>query len=148
MPRSFRLRRCVLAAALAMPALLAAAPTGAHASPVERTPRTISNQICNFDWSRSTRQVKLLIGCAARRWEVPGGPAKALDVARCESGYQPDAYNPGGFAGVYQHPVRYWRLRANRYGFPGRSVFNGRANIIVAIRLAHSAHSWSDWSCA
>jgi len=148
MPRSISLRRRVLAAALTLSALLAVAPIGAHASPRERTPRTVSTRVCQYDWNRSIRQVKLLIRCAARRWEVPGGPAKALDIARCESGYRPDAYNPGGFAGVYQQPIRYWPERSDKYGFPGRSVFNGRANVIVAIRIAHTAHSWSDSSCA
>ena len=35
--------------------------------------------------------------------------------------------------------------RAERWGQPNRSVFNGRANIIVSIRMAASLRSWSAW---
>ena len=69
-----------------------------------------------------------------------------MSVARCESGFRPRAYS-GGNAGVFQQRVVYWRGRARRFGFRGWSVYNGRANVIVSIRMAHTT-GWGDWSCA
>jgi len=50
-------------------------------------------------------------------------------------------------AGVHQHALKYWADRAETYGFPDWSVYNGRANVIVSIRMAHR-HGWGAWSCA
>jgi Transglycosylase-like domain len=104
-------------------------------------------RICRIDWKDGRHQVKRLIRCAARRWHVPGGPHKALSVARCESGYNPSAYNPAGYLGVFQQARAYWPGRADRYDFDGRSAFNGRANVIVSVRMAH-AGGWGPWGCA
>ena len=143
------LRRRVLAAALAIPVILGVAPAlAARATTAELGTRTVSSRICDFDWRESKREVKRLIRCAARHWESPGGANKALDIARCESGYNTDAYNPAGYAGVFQHAVHYWPDRADKWGFPDRSVYNGRANIIVSIRMARSAGDWGLWGCA
>jgi hypothetical protein len=125
---------------LALPLLFRGAPAVAH-------PRSqVSSHVCNVPWQRGKHQVKRLIHCAAHRWRVPGGPRKAMSVARCESGFRPHAYS-GGNGGVFQQRVVYWRGRARRYGFRGWSVYNGRANVIVSIRMAH-ATGWGDWSCA
>jgi hypothetical protein len=116
------------------------APAGAH-------PRSqVPARVCHIRWQSGKHQVKRLIHCAAHRWRVPGGPRKAISVARCESGFRPHAYS-GGNAGVFQQRTIYWRGRARRFGFRGWSVYNGRANVIVSIRMAH-ATGWGDWSCA
>ena len=86
----------------------------------------------------------------------PAQRATALRVADCESGFEPTAYNSySGASGVFQHLIRYWPgrvagltkhvgpLRVN----PGASVFNARANIIVAARMVGPSGDWSDWSC-
>ncbi len=94
--------------------------------------------------------VRKLIRCAERRWPVPGGVEKALAVARCESGFFPDAYG-GGNAGVYQHNLTYWRARWERWGYPlglGSSPYNARSNVVVTMRMIHSSRSWAPWSCA
>ena len=143
--------RRVISAVLTISALFATSPllspAPASATQQTRDDRVLSTRICDYDWKSGRHQVKLLIRCAARRWSVSGGPDKALRVARCESGYNPDAYNPDGYAGVYQQAPRYWPNRADHYGFPDRSAFNGRANIIVSIRMAH-ASGWGAWACA
>jgi hypothetical protein len=137
-----------LAAALMLFLLLTAAPLiSAGASTTDDTARMVSRRICDYDWKRSTYQLKRLIRCAARRWEVNGGPDKAVSVARCESRFDPDAYNPGGYAGVYQQATRYWPSRATTYGFRDYSVYNGRANVMVSVRMAHRG-GWGPWSCA
>jgi hypothetical protein len=141
------------AAALMLTLLLAAAPlvSSAGATDTATTDRTaerrVARRICDYDWKRSTYQLKRLIRCAARRWDVAGGPDKAVSVARCESRFDPEAYNSGGYAGVYQQATRYWPSRATTYGFRDYSVYNGRANIVVSIRMAHRS-GWGPWACA
>lgn len=45
---------------------------------------------CAVHWERAWREegdlrpVRRLIRCAASRWPVPGGAARALEIARCE----------------------------------------------------------------
>jgi len=133
--------RAVLCAAVATSVLpLGAAP---DASAAGRLP----DHVCHFAWWRGDREVKDTIRCAAHRWEVQGGARKALHVADCESGFNPDARG-SGFVGVYQHLKTAWADRASTYGFPGASPFNGRANSIVAIRIAHRTN-WKAWgNCA
>jgi soluble lytic murein transglycosylase-like protein len=139
------------AAALMLTLLLTAAPlmssSGATAAETTADRTTVRRSICDIDWKRSRFQLKRLIRCAARRWDVNGGPDKAVAVARCESRFNPRAYNPGGYAGVYQQATRYWPTRATTYGFHDYSVYNGRANIMVSVRMAHRG-GWGPWACA
>lgn len=107
----------------------------------------------------SERKIKGLIRCAVRRWSVPGGAAKAIAVARCESGLWPWAVG-GDNLGLYQHKDDYWfgrvdtflrpewfnlrqweRLQTRRSG-----AFIARANVLVSIRMAHRA-GWGAWAC-
>jgi hypothetical protein len=67
-------------------------------------------------------------------------------MARCESHLNPRAYNSGGYAGLFQQSTRYWPGRADHFGLDDCSVFNGRANIIVSVRMAHASGSWSPWA--
>jgi hypothetical protein len=121
--------------------------TGSTATTTDgTTSRMLSRRICDIDWNRSTYQLKRLIRCAARRWDVAGGPDKAVRVARCESRLDPDAYNSGGYAGVYQQATKYWPSRATIYGFRDYSVYNGRANVMVSVRMAHRG-GWGPWAC-
>ena len=140
MPPCFRRRHGLLVAALSITMLLALPVAPASAA------NRVKDWLCDYRWRDRTYQVKQLIRCAARRWTVPGGPGEALSVARCESGFDPRAYGSGN-AGVFQQRVVYWRGRARTWGFPGASVYNGRANIIVSIRMAH-AGGWDAWACA
>ena len=141
-----------LVAALTIAVALSAFPAMHHRSTAEasakaRRKSSVATKLCPFDWRRSTWQVKQLIKCAAHRWHVPGGRAKALSVANCESHFNPKAYNPSGYAGVFQQSTRYWPGRARTYGFPEWSVRNGRANVMVSIRIAHRG-GWRAWGCA
>ena len=135
-------RRVVCCAALVVAILLSAPSAPAQAA--RRS--TVAWSLCRIDWRDGTREVKRLIRCATRKWRIPGGATKALAVARCESGFDPSAYGSGN-AGVFQQAVPYWPGRAKEYGFPGWSVYNGRANVIVSIRMAHR-DGWGAWSCA
>lgn len=117
-------------------------PRTADARPMSE----VRSDLCAIDWRRGDAAIRRLIRCAEQRWSVPGGAAKAIDVARCESGFEPDAYSSGN-AGVYQHATRYWPARAQSFGFRGWSVYNGRANVIVTMRMVHRL-GWDAWSCA
>jgi hypothetical protein len=142
-PTATRGARLLIAALLTFTmTLLLPAATTAHAARRSE----IRSSFCDVDWRAGDAQVRRLIRCAAGRWSVPGGAAKAVDVARCESGFEPDAYSTGN-AGVYQHSTRYWPDRAQNWGFRGWSVYNGRANVIVTIRMVHR-FGWDAWSCA
>ena len=110
---------------------------------------------CPVAWRRAyyadgdTHPVRVLIRCAVARWPVPGGVQMAFDVARCESGFRPDAYGNGN-GGVFQHRLVYWPDRAeellrDRWEI-GHRWSNARANVIVGVRYAHR-HGWSAWSC-
>jgi hypothetical protein len=135
-----RTTRRALVAALASATLSAPALTTVAAEATE-----VPRRICDQDWREGIWHVKQLIKCAARRWDSPGTPRKAVRVARCESGLDPSAYNENGYAGLFQQATRYWPDRADRWGQPDRSVFNGRANVIVSIRMAGALESWSAW---
>jgi hypothetical protein len=130
-----------LAAAVSGAGVAAAVPAGAT--------ETLKDSVCHFAWWQGPAKVKDTIRCAARRWEVKGGAKKALRVADCESSFNPRAKSEK-YGGVYQHLISAWPDRAAFYGFEKTtSVFNGRANTIVAIRMAHRAENWAAWAgCA
>jgi hypothetical protein len=104
---------------------------------------TTGSQICPIDWRQSTWHVKKLIRCAAGYYDV--SPRKALYIAWRESRYQASAYNRrGDAAGIYQHVLKYWPDRAETYGFPDWSAFNGRANIVVTMQMVRRI-GWDPW---
>jgi hypothetical protein len=93
---------------------------------------------------------KRMIRCAVQRWWVPGGSAKAICVAKRESGLVPTASSPTGrYLGLFQHSAaawgdRYlewthkvWRLKPN--------ALNGRTNTVVTVRMVH-AYGWAPWA--
>jgi hypothetical protein len=136
---------CRAVGAALMSATLAMAGPATAASAAEEVPR----RICDHDWRQGTWHIKQLIKCAARHWDSPGTPLKAIEVAHCESNLEPSAHNPNGYAGLFQQATQYWPDRADHWGQPDRSVFNGRANVIVSVRMAASTNSWSAWAgCA
>jgi hypothetical protein len=113
---------------------------------VAREAQIVPVRVCDFDWRAGTWQIKQLIKCAASRWDSPGTPDQAVAVADCESNLNPRAYSSSGYAGLFQQSTRYWQVRADQWGQDDRSVFDGRANIIVSIRMAHASGSWSPWA--
>jgi hypothetical protein len=134
-----------LVAALLMPVLLAAALAMLPSSPAAAKGHKIRQTVCPVPWRKSPHQVRRLIRCAVDRWPVPGGAHYAIHIAKRESGLHAHAFNSGGYAGLFQQSVHYWSGRARRYGFPGTSPFDGRANTIVSIRMAH-AGGWGPWA--
>jgi hypothetical protein len=106
---------------------------------------------CPIDRRLGEAWVEPLIACEAHVWRVPGGPAKALSVARCESQLVTEAFNPSGCggsgcSGVFQQSLRYWARRAAEYGFEGVPPTDLRANVVVSMRMAAERETWArDW---
>ena len=93
---------------------------------------------------------KDLIRCAAAQWPVPGGAARAICVARRESGLVPTTSSPGGaYVGLFQHLASAWQERYQEWADPGWGLkddpLNGRTNTIVTIRMVN-ADGWAPWS--
>lgn len=72
---------------------------------------------------------------------------EAVRVARCESGLNPKAYNPGsGHAeGLFQilYPSTW-----SRTSQASHSPFDAMANILAAHEIfVRDGHSWREWTC-
>jgi LysM repeat protein len=69
----------------------------------------------------------------------------ALNVARCESGLNPNATNAAsGAAGLFQFLPSTWRTTSQA----GQSPYNAYANILAAHEVfVRDGHSWREWSC-
>lgn len=71
--------------------------------------------------------------------------SQALNVARCESGFNPNAFNASSSAsGVFQFLPSTWATTA----YAGYSPFNASANIHAAYQVfARDGYSWREWTC-
>lgn len=78
---------------------------------------------------------------------------EALHIMWCESGGDPDAYNPySGASGLFQFIPSTWATTAGPAGFPGADVFDPEPNIGSAAWLADlyaelGQYYWTAWSC-
>lgn len=78
---------------------------------------------------------------------------EALHIMWCESGGDPDAYNPySGASGLFQFLPSTWATTAGPAGFPGADVFDPAANTGSAAWLANryaelGQYYWTAWSC-
>ena len=71
------------------------------------------------------------------------GPG-AINVATCESGLNPNAYNPSGASGLFQIMPDTWASTLEA----GQSPFNAAANIAAAHEIfVRDGFSWSAWTC-
>jgi peptidoglycan hydrolase CwlO-like protein len=77
----------------------------------------------------------------------------ALQVIRCESYGDPDAYNPySGAGGLFQFLPSTWATVSPRAGFAGADIFDGEANIGTAAWLtgyyaSQGSDPWAAWAC-
>lgn len=77
--------------------------------------------------------------------------AGALQVARCESGLNPNAYNPTSIGGSHAEGVFQILYPSTWMGTSeaGSSPYNARANILAAHEIfVRDGYSWREWSCA
>ena len=79
---------------------------------------------------------------------VPGGPARAICIARRESGLDPSATSKptGRYRGLYQHDRDLWPSRYDIHTMPAwelsHRALNGRTNAIVTIRMVVRVGTW------
>lgn len=93
--------------------------------------------------------IESIIIAAANKYGIDVN--RALRIAKCESGLNPNSvnygYNENGYpSGLYQHLSGYWPARAAKYGYAGASVFDPIANANVTMGM------WKDgaagqWEC-
>lgn len=79
------------------------------------------------------------------RWGPEHGP-KAVAVARCESGLNPQASN-GSHHGLFQISKRWHEARVNRMGYSFEQMYEAQPNIEVAYAI-WSEQGWRPWTCA
>lgn len=72
-----------------------------------------------------------------------GAISWALAVARCESGYNPGAYNPSGASGIFQFLPSTWAETP----FASYSPFNAWANVQAAVWL-YQHDGPGQWQCS
>jgi hypothetical protein len=89
------------------------------------------------------------ITCAVERFgPVPGGSARAICIARRESGLDPSATSSptGRYRGLYQHDRDLWPARYDRYTLLAwelpRPALNGRTSAVVTIRMVVDHGTW------
>ena len=82
---------------------------------------------------------------AAMIYQVFGANGSAaINVARCESGLNPGAYNLSGAAGVFQIMPGTWAGTSEA----GQSPYNAYANIVAAHQIfVRDGYSWREWTC-
>ena len=90
------------------------------------------------------------IRCAVRRLgPVPGDAARALCIARRESGLNPSATSSTGkYRGLFQHARKYWDWRYETFTKPAwelpERVLHGRTNAVVTVRMVRGSGNWKD----
>jgi hypothetical protein len=122
--------------------LLGAMPASAHHLPGP----------CDFhrlDGESTQGYARRRIVCAVERFgPVPGGPARAICIARRESGLTPSATSEptGRYRGLFQHDRDLWPSRYDEHTVPAEGLspraLNGRTNAIVTIRMVVEAGTW------
>lgn len=119
-------------------------------SKLAQASQSVVNSVTNTQTaSASSGNIQQIIVDAANRYGVD--PNRALRIAKCESGFNPNAVNYGYYenghpSGLFQHISGYWGARAAKYGYAGASVFDPVANANVTMGM------WRDgqaglWEC-
>ena len=119
-------------AAAAAAAMAAAKPAAPAVAPPVAAPKTVAPSAGSVQ--DLIRQAFGPQGQAAVDW--------GLRVAACESGYNPNAYNPSGASGVFQFMPG--TFRGTPYG--NQNIFDASANVNAAAWY-YQQHGGGAWSC-
>lgn len=108
--------------------------------------------VLDKDFGPAVEQWRNLVTQAVRDYggNVKEDVPKFLQIMKCESGGNPNAYNESsGASGLMQHlNPPYWNARARSAGYPGANPFNAEANIYASAYLIYqSPGSWQHWVC-
>ena len=93
--------------------------------------------------------MKRRISCAVDTFgPVRGGAARAICIAKRESGLDPTASSATGkYLGLYQHSAKYWPNRYDAWTDPhwqlSDDALSGRTNAVVTVRMVHAAGGWA-----
>ena len=138
MPKRF------LAAVVTLPLLISVT------TPASSLPSTKSGP-CHLS-RRSSESVhhftRRRISCAVDRFgPVGGGAARAICIAKRESGLDPTARSATGrYLGLYQHAKKLWPDRYKKWTQRSwdlsKRALSGRSNSIVTIRMVHAMGGW------
>lgn len=95
-----------------------------------------------------TGSVEEIIRAAARKYGLDEN--HFMQIARCESGLNPNAvnlgYNENGYpSGLFQHLSGYYPARAEKYGY-STDVFDAYSNANVTAAMFAEGHS-NLWEC-
>lgn len=103
-----------------------------------------------LDGETVRQHARRTIRCAVRSLgPVPGGVARAVCIARRESGLRPDALSPTGmYRGLFQHARAYWPWRYDTFTrkvwqLP-EGALSGRSNAVVTIRMVRAYGTWAE----
>ena len=137
-----RTRSAIAVLALVIGVLFGATPALAHHAPGP----------CDFhrrdDESTQTFARRRIVCAVERFGPVPGGQARAICIARRESGLDPSATSQptGQYRGLFQHDRDMWPDRFTEYTRPAWELspraLNGRTNAIVTIRMVFKIGTW------
>lgn len=141
-------KRFVATAVIALLAapLLPTAPASASSSGPCALTRATDETVQHF----SKRQIRCAVAAFG---PLTGGVARAVCIAKRESGLIPTAESPSGtYLGLYQHAAKAWKTRYKDYtkaswALP-TSALKGRTNAIVTIRMVVALGGWktAGWS--
>jgi len=84
----------------------------------------------------------------ASRYFLDDDVLRALRVAWCMSGFDPQAIDPvTGRIGLFQHDPAFWPDHAQLAGFRGYDPSDPVANTAVAAYLVYEGEGWQTWNC-
>ncbi len=84
----------------------------------------------------------------ASRYFLDSDVVRALRLAWCLSGFDPQAIDPRtGRVGLFQHDPVFWPDHAQLAGFRGYDPFDPVANTAVAAYLIYEGEGWQTWDC-
>lgn len=126
----------------------AVAPKAVAPAP-KAAPKAAAPKVSNATFAQSANP-----GTAAIQNEIRAvfGPYanQALNVARCESGFNPNAYNPTPVAGAHAMGVFQILGTSTWLGtsYASQSPYNASANIHAAYQIfSRDGFSWREWAC-
>jgi hypothetical protein len=125
--------------------LLIAATTPASSLPSKKSGPCV---LARHDRESTHHFMRRRISCAVDRFgPVGGGGARAICIAKRESGLDPTARSAtGDHLGLYQHAATLWPDRYEQWTRPSwelsRRALSGRSNSIVTIRMVHAIGGW------
>ena len=94
--------------------------------------------------SYGSGDIQSIIIAAANRFGVD--PNWLLRIAKCESGFNPNAYNPSGASGLFQFMPATFAANSVRAGFGGASIWDPVASANTAAFMFSIGQS-GQWTC-